>query len=68
VGFEWDNKMLVLPANKIRTDISLTNLGISVIKMRKGKGPKTEPWGAPCLTPAQADVVTLSFSLYNDVL
>jgi len=38
MGFEWDNKMLVSSANIIGTDISLTNLGRSVIEMRKSKG------------------------------
>jgi hypothetical protein len=67
VGFEWDNKMPVSSANKIGTDISLTNVATSVIKMRKSKGPITEPWGAPCLTSARDDVVT-SFSLHSNVL
>jgi hypothetical protein len=60
--------MLVSPANKIGTDLSLTNLGKSVIKMRKNKRPKTEPWRTPCLTSAQVDVVKLSFTLYSNVL
>jgi len=55
-------------ANTIGTDISLTNLGTGVIEMRKSKGSKTEPLGAQCLTSVQVDVVTLSFSLYSDVL
>ena len=33
--------MLVPTANRIGTDLSLTNLGKSLIKMRKNKGPKT---------------------------
>jgi len=48
VGFEGDNKMLVSSANKIGTDLSFTNLGKSLINMRKSKGPRTEPWGTPC--------------------
>jgi len=58
MGFEWDNEMLVPSANTIGTDISLTNLGTSVIETRKSKDSKTAPWGAPCLTSAQVDVVT----------
>jgi hypothetical protein len=68
VGFEWDNKMLVVPANRIGNDVSLTNLGKLFIKMRKSKGLKTEPWGTPCSTLAQVDVVILSFSFYSSVL
>ena len=59
--------MLASSANKIGTDISLTNVATSVIKMRKSKGPITEPWGTPCLISARVDV-TLSFSLHSNVL
>lgn len=68
MGYEWVNKILVSSTNEIGTDLSLTNLGTSVIRMRKSKGRKTEPAWAPGLTSAQADVVTLSFSLYSNVL
>jgi hypothetical protein len=61
VGFEWDNKMLVPSANEIGTDLSFTDLGKSFIKIRTSKGPKTEPWGTPCVILAQFDVVILSF-------
>jgi hypothetical protein len=44
-GFEWDNKMLVSSANKIRTDLSFTNFGKSLINMRRSRGPKTKNWG-----------------------
>jgi hypothetical protein len=57
VGFEWNNKIRVSSANKIGTDLTFTNLGKSFIKMSKGKSPKTEPWGTPCLTLAQVEVV-----------
>ena len=68
VGFKWNNKMLVSSANKIGTDLSLTDLGKTFIKMRKSKGPKTKPWGTPCSTLSQVDVVILSFLLYRNVL
>jgi len=58
VGFEWDNMMLVSSAVKIGTDLSSSNLGKSLIKM-ESKGHKTKPWGTPCLTLAQADVIIL---------
>jgi len=65
VGYDWDNKMVVSSANRIGTDLYLTNLGKSLIKTRKSKGPKTEPRGTPRSTLAQVDVVVLSFSLYS---
>jgi len=68
VGFEWDNKMLVSSANKIGTDLLLTDLGKLFINMEKSKGPKTEPWEIPHLILAQVDVVILPFSLYSNVL
>jgi len=43
VAFEWDNNILLSSANNIGTHLTLTNLGKSFIKMRKSKGPKTEP-------------------------
>ena len=67
VGYEWDNKMLVLSVSRTGTDFSLTNLGKLFIKKRKSKGPKTERWGTPCSTLAQVDVV-ISFSLCSNVL
>jgi len=66
VGSEWDNNMLVSTPNRIGTDLSITNLSKSLIKMRESKGPKTKPWGTPCLTLTQVDVL-LSFSLYSNV-
>jgi len=45
VGFEWDNKLLVSSANKIGTDLSFTNLGNSLINMRKAKVPKQNHGG-----------------------
>jgi hypothetical protein len=66
VGFESDSKMLVSSTNQIGTDLSFRNFGKS--NMRKSKGPKTEPWGAPCSISAQVDVVILPFSLYSNVL
>jgi hypothetical protein len=47
-GFEWDNKMLLSPANKTGTDLLFTNLGKSFINIRKSKGLKTEPRVTPC--------------------
>jgi hypothetical protein len=52
VGFEWNNKMLS-SANGIGTDLSLTNIRNSLIKMRKSKDPKTKPWGTSRSTLAQ---------------
>jgi len=68
VGFEWNNKMLVSSTNKIGTDLSHTNLCKMFIKMRKSKGPKTTPWGTPCSSLSQVDVVILSFLLYINIL
>ena len=68
VGFEWDSKTLVSSANKIGTDLSFTNLGKSFINMRRSKGPKTGPWGTPCLIVAPVNVAILPFSLHSNVL
>ena len=61
VGFERNNMMLVSFANRIGTDLSLTNLGKLFIKIRKSKGPKTELRGTPRSTLAKVEVVILSF-------
>ena len=45
VGSDWDNKMLVSSANRIGSDLSITNLGKSLIKMRKNKVQKLNPGG-----------------------
>ena len=68
LGFEWGNKMLVLSSNRIGTDLSFTNLGKSFINMRRSKGPKTGPWGTPCLIVAPVNVAILPFSLHSNVL
>jgi hypothetical protein len=62
VGYDWDHQMVVSSDNRIETDLYLTNLGKSLIKTRKIKGPKTEPRGTLRSTLAQVDVVVLSFS------
>ena len=44
-GSEWDSEMLVSSAYRIGTDLSITNFGKSLIKMRKIKGHKTKTLG-----------------------
>ena len=61
VRFELDSTMLASSANRIGTDLSLRNFGKLFIKISKGKGPKSELWGTPRSTLAQADVVILWF-------
>ena len=43
VMLELDRKMLVSSANRIGIDLPLTNIGMSFIKIRKSRDPKTEP-------------------------
>ena len=44
VRLEWDSKMLVSSVNRIGIDSPLTNIGKLFMKIRKSRGPKTEPW------------------------
>jgi hypothetical protein len=47
--------ILVLSANIMMSDILLTWMGKSLIYMLKSSGPKTEPYGTPCLIDFQLE-------------
>ena len=60
----------MVPSTKIiGAEILFIVLGKSFIYRRKSRGPKTVPWGAPCLILAQLETLLLFLlSLYIAVL
>jgi rRNA maturation protein Rpf1 len=58
------NKILVSTEKIIGAEVLFIILGKSFIYERKSRGPKTEPYGAPCLILAQFETL-LSFRRNN---
>ena len=58
---EIDIMALVSSANGIGVAYFFINVARSLIKIRNKRRPRTDPWGTPCLTNSQEEVVFISY-------
>jgi hypothetical protein len=68
IRLQWANKILVSSAKIIGVEVLFIMLGKSFMYIRKSRGPRTEPFGTPCITLAQFETLLLFSLSYIAVL